>query len=419
MGVRGGGGRGAVVRAVVGLGVVAGLPAGALPAAAAQPQPPPRPAATAATAPAVRLASSGRPGSEVRERVQKALDAMVKAGAPGVLARVDDGTGSWTVTSGVADLRAGGEVPHDARFRIASLTKGVVATVVMQLAEESRLELDRPVADRLPGIVRNADRITVRQLLNHTSGLADYLDHDEFEDPLVYGKRTYRPEQLVALADGLGPRHEPGTEFTYSNAGYIVLGMLVEKVTGHGLGEEMRRRVLAPAGMTRTYLPLTDPHLYGPHATGYYLPTGADPTAPGALRPVTELNPSFAWAAYGLVSDARDVGRFYRALFGGRLVRPASLAQMRTGVDTRQAPVFPHYGLGLESAGLTCGERWGGTGSIPGYQTFAFADADGTRRMTLSVSVQRNDPEVAAMIFPGLDALNEYFCGTPYPRGPR
>ncbi|MEV5238684.1 serine hydrolase domain-containing protein [Streptomyces cinnamoneus] len=419
MGVRGGRGRRGV-RAVAGLGAVAGLLAGAIPAAAAHPQSQPVSGVTAGpTADAAPLALPGRAGGGTRERVQKALDAMVKAGAPGALARVDDGTGSWTVTSGVADLRTRGAVPHDARFRIASLTKGVVATVVMQLAEEGRLELDRPVADRLPGIVRDADRITTRQLLNHTSGLADYLDHPEFEDPLVYGKRTYRPGQLVALADGLGPRHAPGTEFTYSNAGYIVLGMLVEKVTGHGLGEEMRRRVLAPAGMARTYLPLTDPHLYGPHATGYYLPTGADPAAPGALRPVTELNPSFAWAAYGLVSDARDVGRFYRALFGGRLVRPASLAQMRTGVDTRQAPVFPHYGLGLESAGLTCGERWGGTGSIPGYQTFAFADADGTRRMTLSVNVQRNDPKAADMIYPGLDALNEYFCGTPYPRGPR
>ncbi|QLE75708.1 beta-lactamase family protein [Streptomyces rectiverticillatus] len=360
-----------------------------------------------------------RSGADTRAEVQRALDAMVRAGAPGVLARVDDSTDSWTVTSGVADLRTGREVPHDARFRIASLTKGVVATTVMRLAEEGRLELDRPVGDRLPGVVSGADRITVRQLLNHTGGLADYIKHKEFKDPADYGERTYRPEQLVALADALGAKHEPGPPFTYSNSGYIVLGMLIEKVTGHELADELRRQVLEPAGMTRTFLPLTDPQLHGPHATGYYLPAGADPQDPGALRPITRINPSFAWAAYGLVSDARDVNRFYQALFGGRLVRPASLEQMRTGVATQQAPVFPRYGLGLESAGLTCGEMWGGTGSIPGYETFAFADRDGTRRMILSINVQRNDPEVEDMILAGLGAFNQYFCGKPYAPTPR
>ncbi len=406
---RGGYGRGrTAARAIVGWGVITGLLAGPLPNAFARPEP---------AAPVA--AQRERTGADTRAEVRKALDAVVAAGAPGVLARVDDSTGSWTVTSGVADLWTGREVPPDARFRIASLTKGVVATTVMRLAEAGRLGLDRPVGDWLPGVVGEADRITVRQLLNHTGGLADYVDHDEFKDPAVYGKRTYRPERLVALADGLGPKHEPGPPFTYSNAGYIVLGMLIEKVTGHGLADELRRQVLEPAGMTRTFLPLTDPELHGPHATGYYLPTGADPGAPGALRPITELNPSFAWAAYGLVSDARDVNRFYQALFGGRLVRPASLEQMRTGVATQHAPVFPHYGLGLESAGLTCGEMWGGTGSIPGYQTFAFADRDGRRRMTLSINVQRNDPKVARMIYAGLDALNQYFCGKPYAPKPR
>ncbi|WP_079110347.1 serine hydrolase domain-containing protein [Streptomyces roseifaciens] len=400
--------RRAAARTIAGVGAVTALLVGG-----------PVPNAFARPGPAALVVQPERAGKDTRAEVQEALDAMVRAGAPGVLARIDDSTGSWTVTSGVADLRTEREIPYDAQFRIASLTKGVVATTVMRLAEAGRLELDRPVGDRLPGVVGGADRITVRQLLNHTGGLADYIEDEEFKDPAVYGRRTYRPEQLVALADGLGAKHEPGPSFTYSNAGYIVLGMLIEKVTGHQLADELRRQVLEPVGMTRTFLPLTDPELHGPHATGYYLPAGADPQAPGALRPITEINPSFAWAAYGLVSDARDVNRFYQALFGGRLVRPASLEQMRTGVATQHAPVFPHYGLGLESAGLTCGEMWGGTGSIPGYETFAFADSDGNRRMTLSVNVQRNDPGVADMVYAGLDALNQYFCGRPYPLPPR
>jgi D-alanyl-D-alanine carboxypeptidase len=132
----------------------------------------------------------------------------------------------------------------------------------------------------------------------------------EFADPEYYGKRTYTPQQLIAEAERL-PAPEPG-RFAYSNTGYILLGLLVETVTGNDLSGELYRRVFRPAGMTRSYLPLTEPTISGPHATGYHLPSGADPAA---LRPITRLNPSFAWAAYGVVSDARDTNRFNRALF--------------------------------------------------------------------------------------------------------
>jgi D-alanyl-D-alanine carboxypeptidase len=292
------------------------------------------------------------------------------------------------------------------------VTKSMVAAIVLQLVQEGRLTLDEPIGRRLPGQVEGGDRITVRELLNHTGGLATYDKAAEFDDPERYGRRTYTPRRLIDEAERL-PAPERG-RFSYSNTGYILLGLLVEKVTGRDLGAELDRRIFRPAGMTRSYLPGTYSGIRGSHATGYHLPTGADPGKPGALRPITRLNPSFAWAAYGVVSDARDLNRFYQALFGGRLVGGDLLAQMHTGVATPQAPVFPRYGLGLESAGLTCGETWGATGSIPGYQTFSFADAKGERRMTLSVNVQRNDPAVAPMLLAAVDALNRYFCGEPY-----
>ncbi|MEV0618421.1 serine hydrolase domain-containing protein [Nonomuraea sp. NPDC050404] len=344
--------------------------------------------------------------------MRQVLDKIVAAGAPGVLARIDDERGTWIGTGGTADLETGRPVPREARFRVASVTKSMVATIVLQLVQEGRLTLDEPIGKRLPGQIEDGDRITVRELLNHTGGLATYDRAAEFDDPEQYGRRTYTPQQLIDEAERL-PAPERG-RFSYSNTGYILLGLLVEKVTGRELGAELDRRIFRPAGMTRSYLPRTWSGIRGPHATGYHLPTGADPGKPGALRPITRLNPSFAWAAYGVVSDARDLNRFYRALFGGRLVGGDLLAQMRTGVATPQAPVFPRYGLGLESAGLTCGETWGATGSIPGYQTFSFADAKGERRMTLSVNVQRNDPAVAPMLLAAVDALNRYFCGEPY-----
>ncbi|MEV0384719.1 serine hydrolase domain-containing protein [Nonomuraea sp. NPDC050643] len=353
-----------------------------------------------------------QPRHEDPAGVRQALEATVAAGAPGVLARIDDDHGTWIATSGTADLETRAPVPREARFRVASLTKSMVAATVLQLVQEGRVRLDEPIGDRLPGHVAGGDRITVRELLNHTGGLADYARAPEFADPGHYGRRTYTPERLIAEAERL-PRPERG-RFAYSNTGYILLGLLVEKVTGRDLSAELDRRIFRPAGMTRSYLPATSDVIRGPHATGYHLPQGADPAAPGALKPVTRLNPSFAWAAYGVVSDARDVNRFYQALFGGRLVGRDLLAQMRTGVATPQAPFFPQYGLGLESVGLTCGQMWGATGSIPGYQTFGFADAAGTRRMTLSVNVQRNDPGVATMLLSVIDALNRYFCGEPY-----
>ncbi|MEO3875261.1 serine hydrolase domain-containing protein [Nonomuraea sp. B12E4] len=346
--------------------------------------------------------------------VRQALDAMVAAGAPGVLARIDDDHGTWIATSGTADLDTGTPVPRQARFRVASVTKSMVATLVLQLVQEGRISLDEPIGRRLPGLVAHDDQITVRELLNHTGGLADYPKAAEFDDPEQYGRRTYTPDRLIAEAERL-PRPPKGG-FAYSNTGYILLGLLVEKVTGHDLGDELARRIFRPARMTRSYLPVTSQDIRGPHATGYYLPDGADLAD---LRPITRLNPSFAWAAYGVVSDARDLNRFYQALFSGKLVGPESLAQMRTGVTTPQAPVFPHYGLGLESVGLTCGETWGATGSIPGYETFSFADAAGRRRMTLSINVQRNDPAVAPMLLAGIDALNRYFCGEPYSVSPQ
>ena len=206
----------------------------------------------------------------------------------------------------------------------------------------------------------------------------------------------------------------PGAGASASASASGLLGLLVENVTGRPLSAVLTDRVFRPAQMTHTYLPLTEQRIRGPHAAGYYLPSGIRPEQPGALREITELNPSFAWSAYGLVSDGRDVNRFFHALFSGRLLDSGTLDQMRAGVPTPQAPIFPHYGLGTESIGLTCGDYWGGTGSIPGYVTFAFSDDTGERRIVISINVQRKDPEVGRILLSGVDAVNRYFCGTPY-----
>ncbi|MGV9374434.1 serine hydrolase domain-containing protein [Nonomuraea sp. NPDC003707] len=238
--------------------------------------------------------------------LREALDATVAAGAPGVLARIDDDRGTWIGTGGTADLDTREPMPREARFRVASVTKSMVAAVVLQLVQEGRLSLDEPIGKRLPGQIDGGDRITVRELLNHTGGLATYDHAAEFADPEQYGKRTYTPRQLIDEAERL-PRPERG-RFSYSNTGYILLGLLVEQVTGHKLSAELDRRIFRPAGMTRSYLPTTWDGIRGPHATGYHLPTGADPGLPGSLRPITRLNPSFAIPGYQTFSFADATG---------------------------------------------------------------------------------------------------------------
>ncbi|PRY00624.1 serine hydrolase domain-containing protein [Allonocardiopsis opalescens] len=338
--------------------------------------------------------------------VQAALDQAVAAGAPGVSARITDGTEVHRLRSGVGDLDTGAPVPLDGRFRPASLTKSLVAVVVLQLVDEGRLELDEPVGALLPGVLPEGSAVSVRQLLNHTSGLPDYISDPLFAHPRDYTGRSFTPGELVGIA--LAQPVRPPGEFAYSNTNYILLGMLVEQLTDAPLPTELQRRVLRPTGMRHSYLPVTFPRILGPHATGYY--RGADDAEP---TETTELNPSFAWASYGLVSTSADLGRFYRALLDGTLLPGPLLDEMRTTVPTGH-PIWPGYGLGLEQVTLTCGEMWGHTGSIPGYMTIAFATPDGGRHVVLSMNLQWLGAEVGTVLLALIDASNRALCGEPF-----
>jgi D-alanyl-D-alanine carboxypeptidase len=236
--------------------------------------------------------------------VQQALDAMVAAGTPGVLARMDDAGRSWTATSGVADVERASPVPRAGRFRAASLTKALVSAVLLQLAGSRKVDLDEPVGRWLPGVITHADRITVRQLMNHTAGLADYMAAPEFADPLHYTKQHYAPTQLIAYAEKLGAVSEPGAGFHYSNTGCIVLGLLIERASGRPIQDVLTDRIFRPLGMTQSSFPVRENKIPGPHATGYYVPDGSKPDHLVAL---TDLDPSFEWAAFGLISSGRDI----------------------------------------------------------------------------------------------------------------
>ncbi|GAB3895534.1 serine hydrolase domain-containing protein [Kibdelosporangium lantanae] len=295
-----------------------------------------------------------------RSDVQHAVDTLTQDGVPGAQATVSDRSGTWTVGSGQ-------RFPWHAQVRVGSITKTFVATVVLRLVGEGRVELDAPVARYLPGVITSegGDSVTVRQLLQHTSGLPDYLDAFG-GDPELFRHRGADPAELVAIAMRRPPLFPPGTRWSYSGTNYILAGMLVERVTGDSLAHEIAARITRPLGLRGTYLPVRgEERIRGPHPRGY---TPVD----GRLVDFTDFDASIGWAAGALVSTGEDLDRFFGALVGGRLLPPAQLAEMRRTVPAPRIAEGARYGLGLASVPLPCGgEMWGHGGDIPGFATLA------------------------------------------------
>lgn len=306
--------------------------------------------------------------AEAATGIQAALDRVVTDGVPGGILL----SARHQVTSGVRDLRTGTKVGADDRFRIGSNTKTFVSTVVLQLVGEGRLRLTDRVERWLPGLLPDGKAITVRQLLNHTSGLPDYGADPRLLAPYQRNPAYYwAPNKLVGLVR-TSPR---STGFAYSNTNYIVLGLIIEKVTGLSASTEIQRRLLQPLKLPNSSFPLRDPHIHGPHLHGYL-------TGNGHLD-VSVLSPSVSWTAGGMISTVGDLARFQRALFTGKLLRKAQLKQLETIVPGED------YGLGVVRLETPCGTAWGHEGSFPGYFSAALTSLDGKRRAMIAINSDR------------------------------
>ena len=285
---------------------------------------------SALTAPASLASPPARPAitADPVGQLGALLGQLVAAGVPGAIVRVEQGRQLTQVAAGVTELATRAPLRPDAEFRVGSITKTFVATVVLQLVERRHVVLDEPVSRWLPGLLPDGNTITVRELLNHTSGLFDYT-----ADPTVLAgianNRAFAPTDLVSIANAHPRSFPPGTAWQYSSTNYIVLGLLVQAVTGNSLRDELARRIIKPLGLTHTSFPETTGHIAGYHAHGC-VPIELIPTPDGKPLDVTGLNPSNAWAAGAIVSNTADLTRFYRALLGGRLLGPSMLAQMKT-----------------------------------------------------------------------------------------
>lgn len=258
-------------------------------------------------------------------------------GVPGGIMGFSTPFQSWTGAAGAADLATGAPMQPDMQVRLASITKMFTATLVMKLVEEGILSVDDTVEEWLPGAIDRGGEITIHMLLNHTSGLKDHEDLEEFWDRFLAAPTVgWTEAEVLALIRGCGYWCDPGQEWHYSNSGYYLLGMIVERAAQATVEEEIQRRFFGPLGMTRTSLTRSGA-LTAPFCRSY-----AFHPATGVLADTTDWNFSWDWTSGSAVSTAADMLTWARALFAGEIVSPETLRRMLTAV-----PPSVNYGYGL------------------------------------------------------------------------
>lgn len=331
-----------------------------------------------------------------------AMENVHRAGMPGLFAEVRDGDQVWRGAAGVADVATGRPVTADMRHRVGSISKTFLAAAVLQQVEAGEIGLDAPVGRYLPKLVsgERGDAITVRMLINHTSGLAEYLPYaypslkafpalaDTGPQSLDDHRFTrFNPIELIEMgvtAPAVGaPGGAPGV---YSNTNYLLLGQLLEQVTGATAEQYLTRNIIERAGLRDTELP-AGPYVDGPHSQLYEAWFGMiDPP-----RDYSVYDMSWVGPAASLISTVADLNRFYAMLLSGEIVSPSSLAQMQ-----RTAPVISQegktidYGLGLHPLqGPGQSTFWGHGGTVWGGGALAMSRADGKRQMAVAVNMQR------------------------------
>jgi D-alanyl-D-alanine carboxypeptidase len=341
--------------------------------------------------------------------LQQDVDALVAAGAPGVILLVRNGNKTTRLTGGVAEIATSTPMKAADRYRIASLTKTYVATVVLQLVGEGKLRLNDTVEHWLPGLVPNGGKITIRELLNHTSGLADHERDPDVLAPYESGNLAYYwpPIRLVEIAVSRTPHFPPGETkvASYSSTNYVLAGLIVQRATGNDIGTELKRRIFRPLHLTGTSYPTSGTQLPSPYAHGYFM-LGQPP-----LADLSAFSPSLSGAAGAIVSTVDDVAAFYRALLSGRLLKPAQLATMKTTLVNPNGDLHQRMGYGLERFPASCGAAWGHSGSFPGYWGHAWSSASGKRQAVLMVNLDPSAAQPPAMtaFYKLLDAA---YCST-------
>ncbi|MFD4350949.1 serine hydrolase domain-containing protein [Nocardia sp. NPDC058518] len=347
--------------------------------------------------------------------LQQTIKEIVDSGLVGLHLRVDDEHGAWVGSAGHSVLGEPAAPPINGRVRIGSNTKTFLATLVLQLVAEGKIALDTPAVDYLPRFALDP-RITVRMLLQHTSGIFNFTG-EVYEDgttaPGVVawgGKewvdnrfRTHHADDLVRLALAKPARFEPGTDWSYSNTNYALAKLLIEAVTGHSLAEEMQRLILGPLGLSDTVVPETSTEIGGPHAHAYYRydDEGVEKTVD-----VTAQNPSWISSGGDMISTSKDLHTFISALLSGKLLPAPLLAEMLTP----EAKVG--YGLGVFVQKTETGTVITHNGGHGGHAALMYSTPDGSKTMTAALNyVDDADLSLAAAFQAATQRLVEEVFG--------
>jgi len=360
----------------------------------------------AVTLPAGPAAATDSTASVRGDRhLQAMLDGLVAAGAPGAILLDRHGGHTTRLASGVADQADARPMRVTDRFRAGSQMKSFTAAIVLQLVQEGRLGLDDAVDGLLPGVIPHGygAGVTVRHLLQHSSGLFNFDNDPRLLAPAMAGDLGYAwtPQQLLDMAFEHEPLFPPGTQFAYSDTGYILAAYIVEAVTGHTFDQELRTRIIRPLGLRDTSLP-TVANIVGRHAHGYVV--FGDPPAD---LDITYLYPA-SWAGGGLTSTVEDSATFFRALLGGRLLSPALMREMKRTIEVTDSDLPSGSGLGIYRWS-PCGTAWGKSGNAPGYLVYTWISPDTRHETVLMIN---DDPR--SMGGPGMtayyDVLARAFC---------
>jgi D-alanyl-D-alanine carboxypeptidase len=336
--------------------------------------------------------------------LQRQLDALVEAdgGPPGAIVTLRRGWHTTVLTSGVADTQTDRPPRPSDHMRIASVAKAFSGAVALELVGRGKLDLDDTIGAVLPELPSQWSEVTLRQLLNHTSGVPDYTESDGFLGQFQTDPGGYvSPSTVIGWVADDPLEFTPGTDYRYSNTDNIVVGLMAEAVTGRSYGRLLREIVFEPLRLRRTSFP-TGPALPTPFIHGYQVEPGMPPEDVS-----TALSPSGAWASGAIVSTPKDLNSFIRGYLGARLF-PAWLQreQLRFVDGGESSPPGP----GENSAGLAvfryrtrCGTVYGHTGNFPGYVQFAAASRDGSRGVTTSLNI----PAPSGALLEQLRAMQE------------
>ncbi|MFE0186457.1 serine hydrolase domain-containing protein [Streptomyces sp. NPDC058989] len=388
------------------------------PATAATPSPAAPTAADAHSGTAVRAERAGLD----RAALGSTLKAFHDAGMYGAYSAARDGSEEWQGASGVADVATGRPTTPQMEHRIGSVTKTFTAVAVLQEVGKGHIALDAPIGRYLPDLIPGGRgrAITVRMLLNHTSGIGEYSGAI-FATPNSMEENRFRnfaPDELARLGLKAKPLGKPGEAHHYSNTNYVIAGLLLQKVTGKAPESYITQHVLRKAGLRHTYFPRT-PYITGSHAKMYEAAYGGY----NPPRDFSVYHPSWVSTAGALISTMPDLNRFYRALLGGELLAPAQLRQMKTTVPVEGSRA--RYGLGLLWTQTPCGEFWGHNGLVLGAMTWSLSSADGRRQVSLGFNLsryQKLDGNNVPQNGPIDDAMNTHLaqgvCGSKTHRQP-